>query len=151
MLVYRLPREPSAPRIAVWRKLERLGVARLGDGVVALPADARTREQFDWIADEVQAAGGTCTVWLSTPATQTQERELATAMRTARAAEYRTVTAEAESAVTAPAAERAKVVRRLRGELRRIGRRDFFPPADRAAAKAAVQELAAPAGDREPA
>jgi hypothetical protein len=28
----------------VWRKLERLGVARLGDGLVALPADARMRE-----------------------------------------------------------------------------------------------------------
>jgi hypothetical protein len=61
-----------------------------------------------WIADDVQAAGGSCTVWLSAPATQAQERELATAMRAARAAEYRTVTAEAESAVTAPAAERAK-------------------------------------------
>jgi hypothetical protein len=60
------------------------------------------------------------------------------------------VTAEAESAVTAPAAERAKVVRRLRGELWRIGRRDF-PPADRDAARAAVHELAAPAGVREPA
>jgi hypothetical protein len=82
-------------------------------------------------------------VWLSAPATQAQERELATAMCAARAAEYRTVTAEAESAVTAPAAERAKVVRRLRGELRRIGRRDFFPPADRDAAQAAVHELAA--------
>jgi hypothetical protein len=151
LLVYRLPREPSAPRIAVWRKLERLGVARLGDGVVALPADARTREQFDWIADEVQAAGGACTVWLSEPATQAQERGLATAMRAARAAEYQAVTAEAESAVTASAAERAKVVRRLRGELRRIGRRDFFPPAERDAAKAAVQVLTAAAGDREPA
>ena len=148
-MVYRLPREPSAPRIAVWRKLDRLGVARLGDGVVALPADARTREQFDWIADEVQAAGGNCTVWLSDPATQTQERELATAMGTARAAEYQAVRAEAEAALTASAAERSKVVRRLRGELRRINRRDFFPPAERDAAKAAVQALAEPAGDRE--
>jgi hypothetical protein len=42
LLAYRLPREPSNPRVGVWRKLERLGVARLGDGLVALPADART-------------------------------------------------------------------------------------------------------------
>jgi hypothetical protein len=73
------------------------------------------------------------------------------AMRAARAAEYQAVTAEAESAVMASAADRAKVVRRLRGELRRINRRDFFPPAERDAAKAAVQVLAAAAGDREPA
>ena len=40
LLCYRLPREPSTPRIAVWRKLKRLGVAQLGDGLVALPSTA---------------------------------------------------------------------------------------------------------------
>lgn len=149
MLVYRVPREPSRPRIAVWRKLERLGVARLGDGVVALPADARTREQFDWLADEILAADGTCTVWTATPAGEAQERELATAMRAARAAEYDAVTAEAAAALSAPEPERVRAVRRLRGELRRVERRDFFPPPEREAARAAVRALAA--GEREPA
>ena len=148
MLVYRLPREPSRPRIAVWRKLERLGVARLGDGVVALPADARTREQFDWIADEIAAAGGTGTVWLSAPASVTQERDLAAGMRAARAAEYQAVIAEAQAAQPA---DRARVVRRLRAELRRIARRDFFPPAERDTARAAVQALAGEIADRQPA
>ena len=59
MLTYRLPREPSAPRLALWRKLKRLGVAQLADGLVALPADARTREQLEWAAEEVEEAGGT--------------------------------------------------------------------------------------------
>jgi hypothetical protein len=56
LLAYRLPREPSTPRIAVWRKLERLGVARLGDGLVGLPADTRNREQVDWLAQEIVEA-----------------------------------------------------------------------------------------------
>jgi len=150
LLVYRLPREPSRPRIALWRKLERLGVARLGDGVVGLPADARTREQFDWIADEIVEAGGSCTVWSSTPATAAQEREIAAVMRAARAAEYQAVTAEATAAASASEAERVKVVRRLRAELRRISRRDFFPPPERDAARAAVESLADD-GVREPA
>jgi hypothetical protein len=47
LLSYRLPREPSTPRIALWRKLRNLGVAKLGDGLVALPQDPRTREQFE--------------------------------------------------------------------------------------------------------
>jgi len=46
-------REPSTPRITTWRELRRLGAARLGDGLAALPADARTREQVDWIAEEI--------------------------------------------------------------------------------------------------
>jgi hypothetical protein len=149
LLVYRLPREPSRPRIAVWRKLERLGVARLGDGVVALPADARTREQFDWVADEILAAGGSCTVWTATPGGLGQEREIAAAMRAARAAEYAAVTAEAEAAVSGSAAERARLLRRLRAELRRIHRRDFFPPPERETARVAVEALNA--GAREPA
>jgi len=38
-----------------------------------------------------------------------------------------------------------RVLRRLRGELRRIARRDFFPPAEREAARAAVGALTADA------
>ncbi|MGH8894932.1 MAG: Chromate resistance protein ChrB, partial [Actinomycetes bacterium] len=64
LLTYRLPREPSTPRIAVWRRLRRLGVAQLADGVVALPADARTREQLEWVAGQVQDAHGTAAVWV---------------------------------------------------------------------------------------
>jgi hypothetical protein len=99
MLTYRMPREPSTPRSSVWRKLRRLGVAQLGDGLVALPADARTREQLEWVAAEVQEASGSAGVWLARPATVAQERELATAMAAARAAEYETLRADAELAM----------------------------------------------------
>ena len=142
LLAYRMPREPSRPRIAVWRRLERLGVARLGDGLVALPADARTREQIDWIADEIGEAGGSATVWLATPSATGQEQQIAAGMRAARAAEYQTVIDEARAASGVSAGERSRVVRRLRGELRRITRRDFFPPRERDAARAAVEALA---------
>jgi hypothetical protein len=142
LLAYRMPREPSRPRIAVWRKLERLGVARLGDGLVALPADARTREHLDWVAEEVTENGGTATLWVATPGSATQERDVARAMRAARAEEYRAVIADAEAAAGAGEAERTRAVRRLRAELHRIGRRDYFPPHERDTARAAVQALA---------
>src|SRR5215218_9714698 len=105
LLAYRLPREPSNPRVAVWRKLERLGVARLGDGLIAHPADARTREQLEWLAEEVLEAGGVATVWLATPGSAAQERMIAEAMRAARAGEYRAVTDQARAAADAGAAE----------------------------------------------
>jgi len=152
LLAYRLPREPSNPRVGVWRKLERLGVARLGDGLVALPADARTREQLDWLAEEIFEAGGVATVWLATPGSAAQERAIAAAMRAARAAEYRAVTDKARAAADGAAAvERTRALRRLRGELRRIARRDFFPPAEREAARTAVAALAADAATGTPA
>ncbi|WP_405880673.1 chromate resistance protein [Streptomyces sp. NBC_01136] len=145
LLSYRLPREPSTPRIAVWRKLKRLGVAQLSDGLVALPADARTREQLEWIADEAIEAGGTASIWLARPATLTQEHELATGMADARAAEYQSIIDQAAQA-TASGASTTTAVRRLRAELRRIGRRDFFPPPERDRAHAAVRALADESG-----
>src|SRR5258705_7585442 len=75
MLCYRLPRDPSTPRITVWRKLKRLGVAQLADGLVTLPADARTREQLEWIAQEIIEAGGEASILLAPPPSQEQEHQ----------------------------------------------------------------------------
>ncbi len=141
LLCYRVPREPSAPRIAIWRKLRRLGVAQLGDGLAGLPADARTREQLEWVAEEVTEAGGSAGVWLAHPATAAQERELATAMAAARTAEYSAVTARAAAVREGSEQARAAALRRLRAELRRITRRDYFPPPAREQARAAVEAL----------
>jgi hypothetical protein len=142
LLVYRVPREPSAPRIAIWRRLRRLGVAQLADGVVALPKDARTREQFEWVAEEVLEAGGTAMLWCASTLSRTDERGLATAMSSARAGEYRVVIAAAAAATEASQVQRRRVLKRLRRELRTIRRRDFFPPPQAEQAAAAVAALA---------
>jgi len=141
LLAYRLPREPSTPRIAVWRKLKRLGVAQLLDGLVALPADARTREQLEWIADEIVQAGGTASVWLGRPGSAAQERSVAAVMADAIAAEYRAVIADATAGAGADIVERRRTLARLRRELHRIGLRDHFPPIERDQARDAVRAL----------
>jgi hypothetical protein len=141
LLSYRLPREPSTPRISVWRKLKRLGIAQISDGLVALPSDARTREQLEWIADEVIEAGGSAGIWLARPAALAQEHDLAAGMAAARAVEYQGVIARAADARPAGETTRTVTAGRLRAELRRIARRDYFPPAERDQARAAVQDL----------
>jgi hypothetical protein len=143
MLSYRLPREPSGPRTTLWRRLRRLGVAQLSDGLVALPADARTREQLEWLAEDVVAANGTAGVWLARPTTSAQDRELAASLAAARAIEYRALLDGCRAAADGDPVERARVLRRLRGEWRAIGRRDFFPPPEREQAAAALRDLEA--------
>lgn len=76
LLSYRLPREPSTPRIAVWRRLRKLGAIQIGDGVAALPLDDRSREQMDWLANDVEEAGGDAIVWVATPSTKAEQRLL---------------------------------------------------------------------------
>jgi hypothetical protein len=142
LLAYRLPREPSTPRIAVWRQLRRLGAAQLLDGLVALPLDSRTREQLEWLADEVSEAGGEATIWVGQVGLASQERELAARMREAVAGEYRALVADSEQLRAVPVGQRRRSLARLRRELRRIRSRDYFPPPERELAQQAVEQLA---------
>lgn len=142
LLAYRLPREPSTPRIAVWRQLRRLGVAQVSDGVVALPLDARTREQLEWLADLVIDHRGEATVWLAEPGTAAQARALARQMSEAIDAEYERLIARAGEVTGASEGVRRRTVAALRRELGRIGSRDFFPSTARDRARVAVERVA---------
>lgn len=144
LLSYRLPREPSTPRSSVWRRLKRLGVAQLADGLVALPADVRTREALEWVADEVIEHGGQAMLWLGRPADRAGLDEITGRMTAAVAAEYASVTGEAEIAARAEPATRRRAAARLTRELRRIAERDFFTAPEGEIARHAVAELAGP-------
>lgn len=65
LLVYKIPREPTALRASVWRKLKRLGALLLHDAVWVLPATAWTREQFQWLTVEIGELGGEAYLWES--------------------------------------------------------------------------------------
>jgi hypothetical protein len=143
LLAYRIPREPSTPRISVWRKLRRLGTAQLGDGLVALPNDARAKEQLEWIADEVLEAGGAATLWIARAGSAGQERSLAAAMAESVGEEYRAVIDAADAARGESDSARVRVAARLRRVLHRIAQRDHFPTPEREKAHRAVERLAA--------
>ncbi len=134
LLVYRLPREPSTPRIALWRRLRRLGAAQLLDGVAALPLTPDTREQLEWLADEVEDAGGTATVWLGRPATAAENRALQARMRATVEADYERVVAAARDEVD------GRTLGRLRRALRAIRARDYFEAPGRQRAERALAE-----------
>jgi hypothetical protein len=141
LLAYRVPREPSTPRITLWRGLRRLGAAQVIDGLVALPADSRTREQLEWLADGVIEAGGQAEIWQGRPGSAAQERAIAERMQVAIGEQYDRVIVDARAALAMPGGSRKRTLARLRRELRRIRRRDYFPAPEREAAAAAVEAL----------
>jgi hypothetical protein len=63
LLSYTLPREPSAPRVALWRKLKKLGAILLHDALWVLPATPALEEQVRWLATEIGEAEGSAEVW----------------------------------------------------------------------------------------
>jgi hypothetical protein len=65
LLTYTLPREPSAPRVALWRKLKKLGAVLEHDAVWILPSTPATREQVRWLAQEAREAGGEAHTWVA--------------------------------------------------------------------------------------
>lgn len=67
LLHYKLPPEPSALRVAAWRRLKRLGAIFYQDTLWVLPCTERTREQFQWLAAEIVEMGGEAALWESAP------------------------------------------------------------------------------------
>lgn len=63
LLVYRIPREPTAGRVFVWRKLKQLGAIALQDAVWVLPKTPRTQEQMQWLAAEITELKGEAVLW----------------------------------------------------------------------------------------
>ena len=64
LLIYKVPNEPSARRVYVWRKLKGMGAILLQDSAWVLPANPRTRERLQWLATEIRdMEGGVATLW----------------------------------------------------------------------------------------
>jgi hypothetical protein len=65
LLIYKIPREPTAGRVYIWRKLKQLGAVSMQDAVWILPASPRTQEQFQWLATEIVEYGGEVSIFVS--------------------------------------------------------------------------------------
>lgn len=64
LLIYKVPNEPSAKRVYVWRKLKGMGAILVQDSAWVLPANAGTREKMQWLATEIRdMEGGVVTLW----------------------------------------------------------------------------------------
>ena len=143
LLAYRLPREPSGPRVTAWRKMRAIGAMQLVDGLVALPASSQNRERFDWLAEEILEAGGEAWTFVATPGSKAEQRALATRLSDAATESYRVLLEETEAALASDDRPHRRTVNRLRRELRRIEERDPFPPKERAKVRRAVERLEA--------
>jgi len=148
---YRLPREPSRLRLAIWRRVKRLGAILLHDTFWVLPADAKTREDFDWLAEEIEERGGSVMVWEARSGPSMQDAEVIRRFRAdadqryadlARAA-ARLLKMTTRRPLTPARLEPARQqLRLLERTLRLERRRDYFRASGRQAAEAALRAAA---------
>lgn len=77
LLSYKIPSQPTARRVYVWRKLQRLGAVLLHNAVWVLPSTPRTTEQLQWLAAEIVELGGEAVLWQAQPSSAGQDDALA--------------------------------------------------------------------------
>jgi len=160
LLSSRLPRDPSRLRLAAWRRLKRLGAVLLHDAIWILPDDSRTREAFEWLAQEAEEQGGSGFVWQSIALSPDKDRRLVDQFRHQADMRYAEIARSAQAiggAVLRGRRRGARVrpppqdtlshaLRQLRGlerALRLEHRRDYFRAPGRVTASSTVQTIVA--------
>src|SRR5262249_31995286 len=94
MLVHQLPPKPTNLRVRTWRKLQKLGAVSVKNSVYLLPFNDKTYEDFQWLKQEIEAAGGEATVLRASAVEGATDDEIIAEFRKARDHEYALMTAE---------------------------------------------------------
>ena len=63
LFVHQLPSDPSNLRVRTWRRMQQLGAIPVKQAVYVLPDTPGAREDFEWLKTEVNAAGGSASVF----------------------------------------------------------------------------------------
>lgn len=149
--MHQLPPTPSNLRVQTWRRLQQLGAIPRKQSVYVLPDTPSTREDFEWLATEVHAAGGDVEVFVAATVDRFASDALVEEFRRARQGAYAALAVELERALARSSAtgprrrKRAPSLRRVRDTFRErlaaIERIDFFGSAGRDRAVQLLAEL----------
>src|ERR1700692_3032177 len=62
LLLFSLPTNRNTERVAVWRRLKKMGAVPLKTSTYLLPDDPAQYEQFQWLAKQIRDYGGDSTL-----------------------------------------------------------------------------------------
>ncbi|CAN7423408.1 chromate resistance protein [Phyllobacterium sp. LjRoot231] len=151
LLIHQLPTKPAYFRVKIWRRLQGIGAVAVKSTVYALPANAETQEDFEWLLREIVDGGGealVCEARLVDGLSDTQVRAL---FDSARDADYAEIAKEARDMIarldTDATTERLAEVRtqlgRIRKRLAELVSIDFFDATGRLSVEGSLSELEA--------
>jgi hypothetical protein len=139
LLIHQLPQKPTSLRVRAWRKLQAIGAISIKNSVYVLPAGEKTNEDFGWLKQEIEAAGGEAAVFRSSSVEGATDEEIIALFRKERGEDYEKLTGEFEG-LSGAAREQRKTgsltasrlgqyeteFGKLRQRLERIAATDFF-------------------------
>src|SRR5213592_1179385 len=62
LLLFSLPTNRNTERVAVWRRLKKLGAVQITTSTYLLPDQPVQHEQFQWLAQQIRDYGGDSTL-----------------------------------------------------------------------------------------
>jgi hypothetical protein len=133
----------SSKRVAVWRRLQKIGAVSPTGSLYLLPDGEEHREAFDWLAQEIGDAGGEALVMRIDRFEGEAEARVIEAFRSARGEDFQKVAAEAVEAERAGRDGLEDRLEKLRRRFAEAVRIDFFEAPERTAAAAALARLEA--------
>jgi len=139
LLTYKVPPEPSAKRIALWRKLKGLGAVYLQNGVCLLPKTDRHIRQLKMLENDILENNGSCVILETIALDHTQQDRVVTRFKSDRDDAYEEIIdkcddfeAEVAKEITARHFTFAELeenevdLKKLQGWLQRISALDFY-------------------------
>src|SRR5215211_3498143 len=139
LLIHQLPPKPTNLRVRIWRKLQKLGAVAIKNSVYVLPANEKTNEDFQWLKQEIESAGGEAAVFQAGSVEGATDEEIIASFRDARDVEFAAITAEFDG-LTGRLREQSRAkhlspgrlaaheteMDKLHAELERVIANDFF-------------------------
>jgi hypothetical protein len=136
LLAHQLPPKPAYFRVKIWRRLQDLGAVAIKASLYALPSNADTREDFQWLLREIQEGGGDATLFEARLVDGLTDQEVRALFDKARDTDYDALAAEARPVAEGMGADpeewRVRVpefrtqLARLRRRLAEVVEIDFF-------------------------
>src|SRR6478736_9131151 len=88
LLLFSLPTNRNTQRVAVWRRLKKMGAVQIKTSTYLLPDEPAQYEQFQWLAQQIRDYGGDSTLVRAQEIEGLTKEKVISLFNTAREAEY---------------------------------------------------------------
>lgn len=89
LMIYKVPPEPAAKRVALWRRLKGMGAVYLQNGVCLLPQTEQHMRQLKMLENDAAAMGGESVLLVTTSLDKAQEDKVIGRFQADRDDQYR--------------------------------------------------------------
>lgn len=130
LLLFSLPTNRNTERVAVWRRLKKMGAVQIKTSTYLLPDAAVQYEQFQWLAKQIRDYGGDSTLVRAQEIEGLNKEKVIAMFNDARAEEYGELRKSLQSFITRrkkmDAEEAVSELERLTRQFREVRAVDFF-------------------------